>query len=182
MTNEDFKKSKTFKNLLLAYAGESQARVKYEYYSSQAKKDGFVQIANIFDETSHNEKEHAKIWFKLLHNGGILPTNENLQDAIDGEDYEHDIMYSEFAKEAYEEGYDEIGDLFSKVGDIEYHHARRYEKLLKNIDDGSVFKKQDLVTWKCSNCGHIHVGEEALEVCPVCNHPKAYFEILNKNY
>lgn len=181
MTQKLDKNSKTYQNLLAAFSGESQARVKYEYYASRAKKDGYIQISNVFDETSRNEKEHAKIWFKLLHDG-IPETTDNLQDAIEGESYEYNIMYDNFAKEAYEEGYDEIGDLFSKVGDIENHHATRYGKLYDNIKNDIVFKKNIVWSWKCNNCGHIHVGEEAPEVCPVCDHPKAYFEILNENY
>lgn len=175
------KNSKTYENLLAAYAGESQARVKYEYYASKAKKDGYVQIANIFEETSKNEKEHAKIWFKLIHDG-MQDTSINLQDAIDGEDYEYNIMYDTFAKEAYAEGYPEIGKLFSQVGDIENHHARRYEKLLNNLKQDMIFKKNIVCSWKCDNCGHIAVGEEAPDICPVCDHPKAYFEILNEHY
>ena len=134
-----------------------------------------------FQKTSKNVKEHAKIWFKLLHDG-VPHTTDNLEDAIDGETYEHDIVYDNFAKEAYAEGYDEIGDLFSMVGDIENHHAIRYQELYDNIKKERVFKRNILVSWKCGNCGHIHVGEEAPEACPVCNHPKSYFEILNENY
>ena len=182
-TYVEFKESETYKNLLSAFAGECQARVKYEYYASRAKKDGFVQISNIFEETSRNEKEHAKIWFKLLHDG-IQDTATNLSDGVTGETYEHDIMYANFAKKAYEEGYDHIGDLFTQVGAIEQHHAERYAKLLKNIEEDTVFKKNTLTPplWKCGNCGHIHRGEEAPDVCPVCDHPKAYFELLNENY
>ena len=181
MTKKLDKNSKTYENLLAAYAGESQARVKYEYYASRAKKDGFVQMSNIFDETSRNEKEHAKIWFKLLHNG-VPETTENLKDGIKGELYEYNTMYSDFSKTAYEEGYDEIGDLFTQVGAIEKHHADRYAKLLRNIEEDTVFKNNIPTKWKCGNCGHIHVGEEAPDVCPVCDHPQAYFELLSKNY
>lgn len=183
MTKKLDKNSKTYENLLAAYAGESQARVKYEYYASRAKKDGFVQMSNIFDETSRNEKEHAKIWFKLLHDG-VPETTDNLKDGVKGELYEYRTMYADFAKIAYEEGYDEIGDLFTQVGAIEQHHAERYAKLLKNIEEGTVFKKNTTTPpiWKCGNCGHIHRGEEAPDVCPVCDHPKAYFELLNENY
>ena len=179
--DENFTKSETFKNLIKAFEGESQAHTKYQFYASQAKKDGFVQIANIFDETAHNEKEHAKIWFKLLFDG-VPTTTVNLEDAIEGETYEHDIMYSEFAKTAYAEGYHKIGDLFSKIGDIEQHHAQRYTKLFKGIENDTIFKKSLVIKWKCGNCGYIHVGEEAPDICPVCDHPKAYFEILNENY
>ena len=181
MTKKLDKNSKTYENLLAAYAGESQARVKYEYYASRAKKDGFVQMSNIFDETSRNEKEHAKIWFKLLHDG-VPETTGNLKDGVKGELYEYEIMYADFAKTAYEEGYTEIGDLFTQVGAIEQHHAERYAKLLANIEEDAVFKKNILTKWKCGNCGHIHVGEEAPDICPVCDHPKAYFELLNENY
>lgn len=180
-TYVEFKESETYKNLLSAFAGECQARVKYEYYASRAKKDGFVQISNIFEETSRNEKEHAKIWFKLLHDG-IQDTATNLSDGVTGETYEHDIMYANFAKKAYEEGYDHIGDLFTKVGDIEQHHAERYQKLLDTLLENKIFKKNISVKWKCNNCGYIAVGEDAPEICPVCNHPIDYFELLNENY
>lgn len=173
--------SKTFKNLVKAFEGESQAHIKYQYYASQAKKDGFVQISNIFEETSKNEKEHAKIWLKLLLKG-IPTTTTNLEDAIEGENYEHDIMYAEFAQIAYDEGYTDIGDLFSKVGSIEKHHAQRYQKLLTGIQKNTTFKKDTETKWKCNNCGYIHTGCEALDICPVCNHPQAYFEILSENY
>lgn len=181
MIDENFKKSETFKNLIKAFEGESQARVKYEYYASKAKKDGFIQVANIFNETSHNEKEHAKIWFKILYEG-VPDTVTNLEDAVEGETYEHDIMYAEFAEKAYEEGYNDIGDLFTKVGEIEKHHAERYAQLLSNIKQETVFKKSETTSWKCNNCGYITIGEKAPEVCPVCAHPQAYFEILNEKY
>lgn len=176
-----FKKSETYQNLLAAFAGECQARVKYEYYASKAKKDGFIQISDIFNETSRNEKEHAKIWFKLLYDG-IQDTASNLMNGVEGEMYEHDIMYANFAKKAYEEGYDTIGDLFTQVGDIEEHHAQRYQKLFETLIAHETFKKSIPVKWKCNNCGHIAIGEEAPKICPVCNHPQDYFELLNENY
>ena len=176
----ELKGSKTEKNLLAAFAGESQARNKYTYFASKAKKEGYNQIASLFEETANNEKEHAKIWFKLLN--GIGSTEENLLAAAQGENYEWVDMYAQFAKEAYQEGFDEIGYLFEGVAKIEKEHEERYRDLLNNIKDGSVFKKGSIVIWKCTNCGHIHVGEEAPEVCPVCNHPRSYFEIAPKNY
>lgn len=181
MTKDNFTKSETFKNLIKAFEGESQAYTKYQFYASQAKKDGFVQIANIFDETAHNEKEHAKIWFKLLHDG-VPTTTINLENAVEGETYEHDVMYAEFAQKAYDEGYNDIGDLFIKVSNIEQHHARRYQKLLDNIENDAVFNKTIASKWICSNCGHIYVDEEAPDICPVCSHPKAYFELLSENF
>ncbi len=177
----DLKGSKTEANLKAAFAGESQARVKYEYYASQARKDGYNQIAAFFEETSRNEKEHAKIWFKLLYDG-IQPTDENLKDAAAGENYEWTEMYAEFAKTAREEGFNEIAELFEKVAAIEKEHEERYLKLLQNIKEGKVFKREEVKAWKCGNCGHIHYGKEAPEVCPVCNHPRAYFEIKAENY
>ena len=176
------KGTKTEANLLAAFAGESQARNKYTYYASQAKKDGYEQISSIFIETADNEKEHAKIWFKLLHGGKVPGTIDNLKDAASGENYEWTEMYAEFAKTAREEGFNEIADLFEGVGKIEKEHEERYLALLKNIEDGLVFKKDKVVVWKCRNCGHIHVGEEAPEVCPVCNHPKSYFEVKATNW
>ena len=178
----ELKNSKTYKNLETAFAGESQARVKYEYYSSQAKKDGYEQIAALFTETAENEKEHAKIWFKLLHDGAVPDTVTNLKDAAAGENYEWTDMYATFAKEAREEGFTEIAALFDGVAKIEKEHEERYLALLKNIEDGVVFKKDNVRLWKCRNCGHIHVGESAPEVCPVCSHPQAYFELQAKNY
>ena len=177
----DIKGSKTEANLLTAFAGESQARTKYNYYASKAKKEGFVQIANFFEETAGNEKEHAEIWFKLLHNG-IPATEENLEDAAAGENYEWTEMYAEFAKTAKEEGFTDIARLFEGVGKIEKEHEERYRKLLRNIVDGKVFKREEKQAWKCANCGHIHYGEKAPEVCPVCDHAKAYFEIKAENY
>lgn len=177
----ELKGTKTEKNLQAAFAGESQARNKYTYYASQAKKEGFEQIAAIFTETANNEKEHAKMWFKLL-NGGIGKTVDNLKDAAAGENYEWTDMYATFAKEAKEEGYDEIAYLFESVAKIEKEHEERYRKLLANLTEGKVFDKGGIVVWQCSNCGHIHVGEKAPEVCPVCAHPQAYFQIKAENY
>ncbi len=178
----NIKGSKTEANLLAAFAGESQARNKYTYYASQAKKDGYEQIAAVFLETADNEKEHAKIWFKQLHGGKVPGTIDNLKDAASGENYEWTEMYAEFAKTAREEGFNEIADLFEGVGKIEKEHEERYLALLKNIEDGVVFKKDKVAIWKCRNCGHIHVGEGAPEVCPVCNHPKSYFELRATNW
>ena len=177
----ELKGSKTEANLMTAFAGESQARNKYTYYASKAKKEGFNQIAALFEETANNEKEHAKIWFKLLHDG-IPGTAENLLDAAEGENYEWTDMYATFAKEAREEGFDKIAFLFEGVAQIEKEHEERYRALLKNVEDGSVFQKGSIVIWKCANCGHIHVGEKAPEICPVCSHPQSYFEIADKNY
>ena len=178
---KELKGTKTEANLKTAFAGESQARNKYTYYASKAKKEGFEQIANLFLETANNEKEHAKIWFKLLHDG-MPDTVENLKDAADGENYEWTDMYAKFAKEAKEEGFDHIAYLFEEVGKIEKEHEERYRKLLANIEGGLVFSKDGDTIWQCSNCGHIHVGQKAPEVCPVCNHPQAYFQVLAQNY
>lgn len=177
----ELKGSKTEANLATAFAGESQARNKYTYYASQAKKEGYNQIAAIFEETAGNEKEHAKMWFKLLH-GGVPNTVQNLKDAAAGENYEWTDMYSQFAKEAREEGFDAIAKLFEGVAAIEKEHEERYLALLKNVEEGKVFKKDGIVMWKCANCGHIHVGTSAPEVCPVCAHPKAYFQLKAENY
>lgn len=177
----ELKGTKTEKNLQAAFAGESQARNKYTYYASQAKKEGFEQIAAIFTETANNEKEHAKMWFKLL-NGGIGKTVDNLKDAAAGENYEWTDMYATFAKEAREEGFDHIADLFEMVGAIEKEHEERYRKLLRNVEDKLVFSRDGDCVWQCSNCGHIVVGRQAPEVCPVCAHPKAYFELKADNY
>ncbi|MBE5883607.1 MAG: rubrerythrin family protein [Lachnospiraceae bacterium] len=177
----ELKGSKTEKNLMEAFAGESMARNKYSYYASKAKKDGYVQIAELFEETAANEKEHAKIWFKLLHDG-IGSTPENLKDAAEGENYEWTDMYDKFAKEAREEGFDHIADLFEGVAAIEKEHEERYRKLLQNIETGIVFSRDGDMIWKCKNCGHIHVGQKAPEVCPVCDHPQSYFEIKAENY
>ena len=178
----ELKGSRTEANLMKAFAGESQARNKYTYYASKAKKDGYEQIAAIFEETALNEKEHAKIWFKLLHNGEIPSTEENLLDAANGEAYEFNDMYPEFAKVAKEEGFDHIAFLFESVGKIEKEHEERYRKLLKNIEDEVVFSRDGEKIWQCRNCGHIVIGKDAPKVCPVCNHPQSYFEIKKENY
>ena len=178
----ELKGSRTEENLRTAFAGESQAHTKYLYYASKASKDGYVQIGKMFEETARNEKEHAKIWFKLLHGGGVPSTEENLADAAAGENYEWTDMYAGFAKTAREEGFDEIAFLFEKVGAIEKTHEERYRKLLKNIQDDVVFSRDGDVIWECSNCGHIVIGKKAPEVCPVCNHPKSYFQIKAQNY
>lgn len=178
----NLKGTKTEANLMAAFAGESQARNKYTYYASKAKKEGFEQIAAFFTETADNEKEHAKIWFKLLHDGGIPDTITNLKDAAAGENYEWTDMYATFAKEAKEEGFDHIAFLFEAVGKIEKEHEERYQALLKNIEEGKVFNREGKQAWVCRNCGHIHFGENAPEVCPVCAHPKAYFELRKENY
>ena len=178
----ELKGSKTEANLQTAFAGESMARNKYWYYASQAKKEGYEQIADIFMETAENEKEHAKLWFKALHDGKVPKTVENLKDAADGENYEHTTMYADFAKEAEAEGFTEIAKLFTMVGEIEAHHEERYRALLKNIEDGIVFKKDKVVMWKCRNCGYIHIGEEAPAVCPVCKHAQSFFELRATNW
>ena len=178
----DIKGSKTEANLMTAFAGESQARNKYTYYASKAKKDGYQQIAALFEETANNEKEHAKIWFKLLNGGSVPSTIDNLKDAADGENYEWTDMYAGFAKTAREEGYDDIAVLFEKVAEIEKAHEERYRKLLKNIEDGVVFSKDGEMIWECRNCGHIVVGKKAPEVCPVCAHPQSYFQVKAENY
>ena len=175
------KGTKTEANLATAFAGESQAHTKYLYYASKAKKDGYVQIASLFEETAHNEREHAKIWFKLLH-GGIPATTENLKDAAGGENYEWTDMYAGFAKEAREEGFEDIAALFEGVAAVEKHHEERYRKLLANIEGGLVFSRDGEQIWQCANCGHICVGKQATEVCPVCDHPQAHFRILAQNY
>ncbi len=177
----NLKGSKTEANLLAAFAGESQARNKYTYYASKAKKEGYVQIAALFEETAANEKEHAKIWFKLLHDG-IGTTTDNLKDAAAGENYEWTDMYATFAKEAKEEGFDHIAFLFEEVAKIEKEHEERYKKLLANIEEGKVFQRETKVAWKCANCGHIHEGTDAPGICPVCEHPQSYFEIKAENY
>lgn len=178
----NLKGTKTEANLMAAFAGESQARNKYTYYSSKARQEGYEQIAAIFEETANNEKEHAKMWFKLLHNGDVPTTADNLKDAASGENGEWTDMYARMAKEAKEEGFDKIAYLFEAVGKIEKEHEERYLALLKNVEDGTVFAKKEKVVWICGNCGHIHVGEKAPEKCPVCDHPKAYFSMRVINY
>lgn len=178
----DLKGSKTEKNLKTAFSGESEARNKYTYYASVAKKEGYVQIAKIFEETANNEKEHAKIWFKLLAGGDISGTIKNLEDAANGENYEWTDMYASFAKEAREEGFEDIAFLFEKVGEIEKQHEERYRKLLENLKTDKVFKKEEEVVWECANCGFSHKGLNAAETCPVCKHPRAYFFIKERNY
>ncbi len=177
----ELKGSKTEKNLMAAFSGESEARNKYTYYASKAKKDGYVQIGKLFEMTANNEKEHAKMWFKLLH-GGIPDTMANLEDAANGENYEWTEMYPTFAKEAREEGFTEIARLFEEVAKIEKEHEERYKKLLSNIKEGIVFSSEGDTVWECSNCGHIVVGKKAPEVCPVCAHSQAYFERRATNY
>ena len=178
----ELKGSKTEANLMAAFAGESQARNKYTYFASKAKKEGYEQIAAIFLETAENEKEHAKMWFKLLNGGDISTTTENLKAAAEGENFEWTDMYAGFAKTAKEEGFDKIAYLFEEVAKIEKEHEERYKKLLENVEDGLVFSKDGDKIWKCRNCGHICIGKEAPAVCPVCNHPQAFFEIKAENY
>lgn len=178
----NIKGTKTEKNLMEAFAGESQARNKYTFYSSKAKKEGYEQIAAIFDETAGNEKEHAKMWFKYLHNGDVPSTLENLIDAAAGEHGEWTSMYERMAKEAKEEGFDELAAKFLGVAAIEKRHEERYLKLAQLVKEGKVFKKTSKKVWICRNCGHVYVGEEAPKVCPVCNHPQAYFELHNEEF
>ena len=178
----ELKGSKTEQNLMAAFAGESQARNKYTYYASKARKEGYEQIAEIFEETANNEKEHAKIWFKELHNGTIPETLENLKDAAAGENYEYTDMYADFAKTAREEGFERLAKLFECVAEIERHHEERYLELVENIEEGIVFSRDDERIWQCRNCGHIVIGKYAPEVCPVCNHPQSFFEIKKENY
>lgn len=178
----ELKGSKTEANLMAAFSGESQARNKYTYYASKARKDGYVQIAEIFEETAANEKEHAKIWFKLLHGGQVPGTVENLKDAAQGENYEWTDMYAGFAKEAHEEGFHEIAELFEGVAQIEKAHEERYRKLLANVEGDLVFSRDGDCVWECSNCGHIVIGKKAPELCPICKHPQAYFKIKALNY
>ncbi len=178
----ELKGSKTEKNLETAYLGESGARNKYTYYSSAAKKEGYVQISRIFEETANNEREHAKIWFKYLHGGKVADTLTNLKDAAAGERYEWTTMYADFAKEAREEGFDEIADLFERVAKVEKTHEERYKNLYENIENDKVFAREEVKTWECLNCGHQIQCAHAMEICPVCKHPKAYFAILCKNY
>lgn len=179
---KELKGTKTEANLKEAFAGESQAHTKYLYYASQAKKDGFVQMSNIFTETAVNEKEHAKLWFKHLHGGSVPETIENLKDAAAGENYEWTEMYAEFAKVAREEGFLDIAAQFELVGAVEKEHEERYRKLIANIEEDTVFSSDDKRAWKCNNCGHIHFGESAPGICPVCIHPQAYFELRAENY
>ena len=178
----ELKGTKTEKNLMEAFAGESQARNKYTYFASKAKKEGYEQIAAIFQETADNEKEHAKMWFKLLEGGDVKSTAENLKAAAAGENFEWTDMYDRMAKTAKEEGFDHIAYLFEEVGKIEKEHEARYLKLLENVKEQKVFKKAEKVVWQCANCGHLHFGEAALEVCPVCEHPKAFFQVKAENY
>ncbi len=179
---KSLKGTRTEANLAAAYAGESEARNKYSYYASKAKKDGFVQIGELFEATAANEKEHAKIWFKLLHGGAVPDTEANLKDAASGEHYEWTEMYPSFAKVAREEGFDEIASLFDMVAEIEKHHEERYRKLLANIEGKLVFTREGDAIWECGNCGHIVIGPSAPEVCPVCAHPQSYFRLAAKNY
>jgi len=179
---KDIRGTKTERNLMSAFAGESQARNKYTYFAGQARKDGYMQIASIFEETADNEKEHAKIWFKLLMGGAIPGTAANLKAAADGENHEWTDMYPKMAEEARAEGFTEIAALFDLVGGIEREHEGRYLALLKNVEDGKVFKRGEKKTWQCGNCGYIHESSEAPETCPVCNHPRAYFQIRAANF
>ena len=176
----ELKGSKTEQNLWTAFAGESQARNKYSYFASKAKKEGYVQIAQLFEETAANEKEHAKIWFKLL--GGIGTTAENLKAAAEGENFEWTDMYARMAKEAREEGFDDIAETMDGVAKIEAMHEKRYAALLANLEDGTVFEKEEETVWECLNCGHLHKGKQAPEVCPVCDHAQSYFAVHEENY
>lgn len=178
----ELKGSKTEANLMEAFAGESQARNKYTYYASQAKKDGYVQISKIFEETANNEKEHAKLWFKYLHGGEVPSTMQNLEDAANGENFEWTEMYKEFANTAREEGFEELAYLFEEVGKIEKEHEERYLTLLQNIKEDRVFHKDGDRMWICRNCGHVYIGENALDVCPVCKHPRSFMEVKADNY
>ena len=179
---KDLKGTKTEQNLMEAFAGESMARNKYTYFASKAKKDGYVQISKIFEETADNEKEHAKIWYKYLHGGSVSDTETNLADAAAGENAEWTDMYARMAREAREEGFDEIAEKFEQVGAIEKHHEERYRKLLQNIKDGIVFSRDGDCIWQCSNCGHIVVGKQAPDECPVCHPEQAFFQMLAENY
>ena len=179
---KELKGTKTEQNLKEAFAGESMARNKYSYFASRAKKDGYVQIAAIFEETTANEKEHAKMWYKYLNGGSVSDTKANLADAANGENLEWTDMYARMAKEAREEGFEEIAQKFELVGAIEKHHEERYRKLLKNIEDAVVFSREGDVIWQCANCGHIVIGKKAPEVCPTCDHPQSYFQIKPENY
>ena len=179
---KDLKGTKTEQNLKEAFAGESMARNKYSYFASKAKKDGYVQIAAIFEETAANEKEHAKMWYKYLNGGSVSDTKTNLADAAGGENFEWTDMYARMAKEAREEGFDEIATKFELVAAIEKHHEERYRKLLQNIEEGLVFSREGDVIWQCANCGHIVIGKKAPEVCPTCDHPQSYFQVNAENY
>ena len=179
---KELKGTKTEKNLMEAFAGESQAHTKYLYYASKAKKEGYVQMSNLFTETALNEKEHAKLWFKYLHGGEVPATTQNLEDAANGENFEWTDMYERMAKEAEEEGFEEIAEKMRMVGAIEKHHEERYRQLLKNINDEIVFSREGDVIWQCANCGHIVIGKKAPQICPVCNHPQSYFQIEARNY
>ena len=179
---KELKGTKTEQNLKEAFAGESMARNKYTYFASKAKKDGYEQIAAIFEETAANEKEHAKMWYKYLNGGSVSNTATNLEDAANGENFEWTDMYARMAQEAREEGFDEIAAKFEMVGAIEKHHEERYRRLLKNIEDAVVFSREGDVIWHCSNCGHIVIGKQAPEVCPVCDHPQSFFQIKAENY
>ena len=178
----ELKGSKTEQNLMSAFAGESQARNKYTYFASQARKEGYEQIADIFEETANNEKEHAKLWFKELNGGSVPSTLDNLNDAANGENYEYTTMYSDFAKEAREEGFDRIADLFERVGEIEKEHENRYRKLIDNIEKELVFSSEGDTIWICRNCGHVVIGKKAPLVCPVCAHKQSFFERKANNY
>ena len=179
---KELKGTKTEQNLKEAFAGESMARNKYSYFASKAKKDGYVQIAAIFEETAANEKEHAKMWYKYLNGVSVSDTKTNLADAANGENFEWTDMYARMAKEAREEGFEEIAKKFELVGAIEKHHEERYRKLLQNIEEGLVFSREGDVIWQCANCGHIVIGKKAPEVCPTCDHPQSYFQVLAQNY
>lgn len=179
---KDLKGTQTEQNLMAAFAGESQAAIKYSYYASQAKKDGYVQVSNFFEKTAANEKEHAKLWFKALHGGKVPTTTTNLEDAANGENYEWTDMYAGFAKTAKEEGFPELAEAMEGVAAIEKHHEDRYRKLLANINGKVVFAKGDVVVWECLNCGHLHVGKTAPEICPVCDHAQSYFALEIENY
>lgn|SRR3712207_3800072 len=179
---QELKGTKTEKNLNDGFAGESMARNKYSYYASQAKKEGYNQIADIFLETAENEKEHAKLWFKALHGGEVPTTEENLLDAAEGENYEWTDMYAQFEKDAIEEGFTELARLFKGVAAIEKTHEERYRTLLQNLKDGRVFEKEEVVVWHCMNCGHVHVSKKAPKLCPVCKHPQAFFQVKNENW
>ena len=179
---KELKGTKTEKNLMEAFAGESMARNKYSYFASRAKKDGYQQIAALFEETAANEKEHAKLWFKYLEGGAIQDTMTNLKAAAEGENYEWTDMYDRMAQEAEEEGFTEIAARMRGVAEVERHHEERYRRLLQNIEEGIVFSREGDTIWKCRNCGHIVIGKQAPELCPVCNHPQSYFEINAQNY